>query len=422
MDNGTSNVFITQTKNPFLPYIQAFTDYMSKYMEQQGVLAEKMYAFSKKKQADAFMGEFGKKLINSKNYTELSSNLSAAYVQASEKGFTELLPTLGSIAEIQTKGLDISEAGKQVETLKRTYSNAMTVLDGKVMPFSQAISILEKTSKDPLSLKANVEILSQNILKQSKDIVPVGKDYAYAVGYEDATGKSYNVEQYPIVESKEEGKVYADTDKEKGLSAEDTLLDPALAKVYGSYKKQDKYLQSLESRSGTGRDFKVSDPRYVWTNPQGEEIDVFWDPNKRQYINPDNNESVTGKVVPYTSSNKYREQGQMNLGIITEMRNFAKNMGKEEALTELNAMPYTYGVGYYKDLPTETLEDFGRLLASEIGDNWDNPTNPELIKLKKKFPKTMSTGNPYLLKWGQIMSGGNLPTVIDTSYANQMTE
>ena len=52
MANGnTKNVFVTQTKNAFLPYIQAFADFQFQYMQQQGALAEKMYALDKKKYA-----------------------------------------------------------------------------------------------------------------------------------------------------------------------------------------------------------------------------------------------------------------------------------------------------------------------------------------------------------------------------------
>lgn len=411
----TQNVFVTRTQNRFLPIIQAFNDNLYKHMQMQGELNDKAIAFNKQVENEQFISQYGKKITQAKSLEELTSTLSSAVTDAGGRGLTNALPIIQSIAQVHQQSIGLDEANRQaneyVGLLQKTYGDSMVLQDGKPVAFKDAVTSLGDI-KDPISRRMNAEFLAKNVLKEYKDVIPEGKGYKYTSGYIGIDGKTYDTKQYNIIEDKKRG-VLVDSDTTAGVSEGDQPLDPLVAKQYGMYKKQDKQLESYMSRvGGSGNDgYKVSDPRYMWKDKEGKEHLAYWDPNKKKHIDADTGQVVTG-AVPYKNSNSYKEIGMTNLGIITDLRNYAKSKGKENILTELNAMPLTYGVGYYKDLPTESLEDFGRLLAQETGDNWDNPSSPELKRIKNKFGGT--TINPFKQQFLDIFGVSKA----DTNYVN----
>lgn len=417
----TQNVFVTKTQNRFLPIIQAFTDNLYKNMQMQGELNEKQLAFNKQVQNEQFIKDYGKKITQAKSLEELTGTLSAAVTDAGSRGLTNALPIIQSIAQVHQQSIGLEEANKQaneyVGLLSKTYGGSMVLQDGKPVPFKDAVTSLESI-KDPISRRMNAEFLAKNILKEYKDVVPEGKEYKYTSGFVGADGKTYDIQQYNIIEDKKRG-VLIDSDQTAGVSEGDQPLDPLVAKQYGLYKKQDKQLEAYMNRiGGSGTGGVNTQPSKWYEDPKTKEVyAAWWDKKSNRYKTlVDGKEMIVSDnslIKDRTATTRFKEMSINNLGIVSDLQSIASETGKGDAIKMLNQQ-MIMNPGFYKEVPPDILEDFARSLAMEMGDNWDNPKNPKLLKLKQRFGTTV---NPFTQQLFNIFG-----TIKDSSYTNNILQ
>ena len=417
---ATQNVFVTKTENRFLPIIQAFTDNLYKNMQAQQQLADRTMAFNMKVKSDDFISQYGNKLTNSKSLEELSSNLGKAITDAGSQGLQSVIPILSSVAQVHQQKIGIEDANKQADEfiglMAKTYKGSMVLQDGKPVSMDEAIAGLQNI-KDPLSRRMNAEFLVKNMLKEFKTILPTDKGYAYSEGYVDANNKVYNSSQYNIYEEK--GKVLTDYGK-AGDKTDDRELDPLVAKEYGIYKKQDKQLQSYMSRVGgsDGSGGVNTQPSKWYEDPKTKKsYAAWWDKKSNRYKTLINGKETiindNNLIKDRTATTEFKEMAINNLGIVSDLEAIASETGKKESI-KLLQQAMVMNPSYYKEVPTDVLEDYARSLAREIGDNWEAPKNEKLKRLKKRLGNQVP--NPFVTALSNI--GINITTPTDTVIAN----
>lgn len=237
MATETKNVFLTQTKNAFLPYIAAFSDYMNQYMQQQGNLAEKMYAFNKKKQGEEFVGIYGSKIREAKDLSGLSKAMGEAITTGYSKGLEATLPTLKAIGDVQSSLIGEETLKKQAteyeDFILGQYGKQKFSWEGKAVTGEEIVGILRNKFTDPVArytvLKNDLPQLS--IIEQ-QGVVMKGNDAFLTTGGVDKFGNVFGNESYKILPTNKG--VFYDTDKSGGYTSEDKSLPPSMAEKYSS--------------------------------------------------------------------------------------------------------------------------------------------------------------------------------------------
>jgi len=248
MANGTRNVFVTKTQNRFLPIIQAFTDNMYRHIEAQGNLADKMYAFEKKKQGEQFAGEYGKRISQAKNIKELSTSMTEAFTEATSRGFTNVIPQLQTIAQTQQALIGEQRLEQQAidyeKFLSGQFGEQSFAWDGEEMTGNQIIEQL-KGITDPVIRYNMLSKLPELALEKIQGVVTGKNGYYVSSGKKDAFGNIYGGSMDKIVSDRTGA--YIDTDKSGNVTEEDEPLNPLLAGDYTSAVEKKRTLNKQSS-------------------------------------------------------------------------------------------------------------------------------------------------------------------------------
>lgn len=268
MANGTRNVFITQTKNPFLPYIQAFTDYMGQYMQQQGALAEKMYELRKKKIGENLSAGYMDKIKNAKSVEDVTQSYANAYTELMRAGLPEYAGRVGQFADLRSREIGVREEKDLYKGRFNAFAKAMGENKFKygdqLVTGSQLQSIISSQTDNPrLQYELFKDAAETGVLKTN---IALGYDpsltqFTATEELIDATNKVFRVPGEEPVEKPiitQGSKSYYDKGP-KGLSPEDELVSGDVQEKISALKFTKARQDAIDARIGRSNQLTQED-------------------------------------------------------------------------------------------------------------------------------------------------------------------
>ena len=373
MANGTQSPFLVPSRNKgrFLPLIDNFSNFLQQHMQAQGNLAEKMYAFNKKKEGEAFVKTFGEKLSQSTSIEDVIKNLNEAVIYGSSKGLSQYLPEVEAIGKNTEMGLRVSESSKLATEMYNTsvanFQNAPIMHEGKNTTYGVVAKGINESDLQPESKIALLEQLQKRIGKSDTQLlIPTekGGKFQIAEGSIDPdTGQAIgDSRQGEVKFDKEKNQYYADYNQSGTFDADESMLPKDVANM----KSEERRRKEFNIQIARGKEPKRRQATYQGENPdyKGKTISVLEKSNGKFYDMDDNLLPDQANWIDRTSSNffsnQYRGVREERLSLVSTIdRNLTTIADKLDdasiILPTLTGTEKEYQLEYYYNLYTDLL-------------------------------------------------------------------
>jgi len=380
MANGTQSPFLVPSRNKgrFLPLIDNFSNFLQQHMQAQGNLAEKMYAFNKKKEGEAFVKTFGEKLSQSTSIEDVIKNLNEAVIYGSSKGLSQYLPEVEAIGKNTEMGLRVSESSKLATEMYNTsvanFQNAPIMHEGKNTTYGVVAKGINESDLQPESKIALLEQLQKRIGKSDTQLlIPTekGGKFQIAEGSIDPdTGQAIgDSRQGEVKFDKEKNQYYADYNQSGTFDADESMLPKDVANM----KSEERRRKEFNIQIAQGKEPKRRQATYQGENPdyKGKTISVLEKSNGKFYDMDDNLLPDQANWIDRTSSNffsnQYRNLTTERTSLVTTLDSSLTTIAgdldnKTQTLLvpTLSNIPKQYQLEHYYNLYTNLLENSER--------------------------------------------------------------
>lgn len=399
------------TRNPFVPAIVRFSEYLQSHMQQQGQLTERMYAFNREEKIKNLSAFYSESLNKARDPGEVAQTYAEGIAESFRQGVPEVAQLIGQSANVKISVLDYQQKrefaqntlnilGAQLKGIKFQYGDDQIEFD----------KIIGQLPADPLQALN----IAENIIKtgklQKKTSVGISPSRGIVGGTftEDQWGNQSNYQ--PFINAG--GTVYEDRGIIGKVDKADTLASPEVQAQFSklrtnlieSQRPREQRLsriQAVNNKTGEVKDVLLDQSGRIFNIEKGEKGSLITSEDWVEHGRHTYEKTISAASVNLSGS-KFRNERQLlnqALAPIYEKGKYVNSKGETVDISKYIEEGRTGGkfLGDYH--LREMMDELEKREEKEKEGSWsENPLNKaqrDALKLYKESYK------PALNEWGK---------------------